>query len=732
MNRLILSEVKRIHEIMGLSSSNLIIESKSALIKDLLGDLVNRAMGAFDKNLIRGVGRISRETFEDRLNQVYNRLDQGLPLSPAERKFFSSVVQKVAPDIPTRLYNDFIGPSIDEIGKSIPSLGRANFERAIKNKKFSDDDVVKKMGDAYKIGQPDSLIPDMTLDDLMALRKFFKNDADEIIKPPKKRPTPPDDVTPEPKPDDVTPVDDVTTDLASTSDFINRNYDDIPGMTEKELERLSKLNRGGFTGLRKLQKSILDFFTSQDKKLDECIKLIRNYNSLNSQQQTDAFKRIQELLVDLTRSEKNILSDIDNFINKEIRPYMQTGGLETAMKIKSGDGWALAKSLMDGSLEKEYKEKFPTWFQRKGMLRNQLISVFSPFSWMRAMNKKYAKGGSYWDAVTNKWKDIVSGSDYAQFREYFKRGTTMSREQWQAYVKLKGLPAALANIPLEWAKSYLLYTTLITMYNFITGILSDVLDIQGEYPVLSGEKNKEWDELMKIDPSLKSNNSWISALQGIWTGAEGVTKYFLDSLSPGLGIPPLSFKLAYGFNELFRGTETREGIKETKDRFLNLLKSLSNWGEETVQAASEEIRDIETNIDYPSSEIGFRGWATANRKEFSGFSDITKRGHTLDGTIYYQIDPGKKGYVVYTPQVKNVYELKSLIPALEGNKSSIVRNPDGSFTETLSLNPNAPHITQDMVGDYIIDVKNGKAYYISALGKAIEPFELKQQTTNQQ
>ena len=86
MNRLILSEVKRIHELMGLSSSNLIIESKSALIKDLLGDLVNRAMGAFDKNLIRGLGRISRETFEDRLNQEW--LNSPLRDTEAREKIF--------------------------------------------------------------------------------------------------------------------------------------------------------------------------------------------------------------------------------------------------------------------------------------------------------------------------------------------------------------------------------------------------------------------------------------------------------------------------------------------------------------------------------------------------------------------------------------------------------------------------------------------------------------------
>ena len=759
MEQIILNEINRIHEIMGVSKKNILLEGKGGLISELLGDLVSRGVGAFERGAIRGLQRTSKEVFEERLSTIINRLESGLPISPTERSFLTGVIRNVAPDIPVRLFNDFIGPALDEISRGIPVLGRENFLRALRNPNYSDKDVVQRVGKTLKLGTKDSLIPDMTLDDLMALRKHFKpENADEAIPIPKKRKeggVTPDDATPEPQPnpddvtpppvddvtpppvDDVTPppVDDVTPNVADdlSPEYIRRTRENIPSLDAAYVARMSRNYRGFGSSLRKIRQYIIDTFTSVQDLQNECLQLMNDLNRLDPPDRVDALKRIDDLVDRIASKEIKLISDIEMWINVNIR---ERGDFATANKLTALPKWQKALALLSEKELKEWLEKYGTLWNRRGRMWTQFFKIITPGQWI---GKNLGRQGENWFIrVFKKWKDILWSSDeYKELRSYLATGQTKNWEALKDYARKRGVVKAGLSVGKEFLYNYAALTLVIAEAEWVRDLLAALLSGSSlkRYQWIVDNKNN----LDKLGINIDLNEllgtedtKGVSRVLHLLSGAINIIsdqtiRIYEEGKNMGFKMPGVILNLVDYYQSLKIDTvqEAQKAISELDERIQR--------GQQELQQQTENAEEQIQKIDYAATELGFKTWALASGKDFKGFSDLTKRGYTNDNKIYYQQISGKDGYVEYNPPITSVQQLLTSIPALSANKSTIVKNPDGSFTETLKVSPDAPHITPEIAGDYVIDIKpDGKAYYITVKGQPIQPFEVKQDTTNTQ
>ena len=80
MNKQIISEISRIHEIMGILPKLLVVEQKQGLV-DVGLNFLSQIMKGVDRGLIKLAPTITRETFEQSFRQILQRVEDGLPLS---------------------------------------------------------------------------------------------------------------------------------------------------------------------------------------------------------------------------------------------------------------------------------------------------------------------------------------------------------------------------------------------------------------------------------------------------------------------------------------------------------------------------------------------------------------------------------------------------------------------------------------------------------------------------
>jgi hypothetical protein len=390
--------------------------------------------------------------------------------------------------------------------------------------------------------------------------------------------------------------------VKKTENFIKYKPEQIPNhITTKEIKQLNRLNRGFFAKLQRIRQSVLDFFTSAEKITDDTIRLINSYDNLDANQKTDAFARIQENILTLTQKQKAIFKDIDNWIQKEIYPYNS----KLANELRSTNNWRTAESVFDGTWLKKYKEDFKGYGDRRKAMLKQLNQVFNPFSWTIKKSKKFAGPESdSWVAIwKDKWSKIIGGEEFKEFRSDFWFGHTKSQKQLESIATAKGWPKALLEIPKEWIQFYASITAAIAAYEMITGLISDVFDIQGDYPIVSKEKNQNWDKLMKIHPELGDSSEIEGVYGGLTTFVKGIFTYLMNSAKPDLGMPPLSFKLLNLFNDLTKSIETRESVITIKEKLLNLIeelrfykKDVGNKAEEVAQKAKKETEKVVNKI----------------------------------------------------------------------------------------------------------------------------------------
>ena len=625
-NKNILSEIYRIQELMSLEKKPLLSES---ILSVAARDLFERSLGLFEKGLLKGLPKITREVFENRMSTIVNRLENNLPLSPVERDFFSKIVSKVFPTLIGDAYNRTLIPLIQDLVQKNPELielGVENFERIISNKKFTDNEIVNALYDSYS-----PYIQGLTKDDLSAFRKLKTGQLGEgsVVKIPKARKTTTDVISKvdepiptelkvdEPIPtelrvDEPTPTDteidvDINSDSAQNEidNFLSKKYSDIPPLTKNQITKLIRLNEGFAYSLRQLRQQIKDWMTSNSKLMDEVIQLSANYSKLEPKEQVNVMKRINDLITQISKSDIRQFKYLQAWIDKEIRPY----DLNLSINLKNEDAYKMAVALSNDTTMKEYIEKYGSLMSRRSKMWIQLNKVINPASWLPKRMKKYSKGGavdSYWTNVGDKWKNIFKDDEFRELRAYFLTGQSKNTDALAEYYKKFGGKKLATSVLKEWGYTYLATVAILANLRLIRDFLGFIISDSELTKDLNWVKKAKAD-LEKIGVKVDfGENVPFNILETIIMGIGNEGLYLFDEAKYlRFKLPGIAANLADLFSELRNNPATKAGVTgalNTVNNAITVTEAEVNRLDTTIRTEVQQFRDERLPSSFTADE----------------------------------------------------------------------------------------------------------------------------------
>jgi hypothetical protein len=687
---------------MGISTKLLIKEQKQGLI-DVGLNFLSTIMKGLDRGLIKLGPTISREAFEQRITQILQRAENGLPLSPTEQALFGRVVSQVLPDLTKQSFEQSFIPSVREIANTIPSLGEINLLKVLRNPKASDEKVVNALWKAYGGGTKNPLIPNLTKEDLMAFRKMAMNDVrgsvDEtpINKLPKPRPTEAEDFvgpTPEePTPPDETRTDEVLPDETRTdidnTRYINRELGDIPHITPDEIERLMRLNKGFFKSLEKIRQYIIDSFTRTAQLQDEIALLARNFRDLNPEEQVATRSRIESLMSTISNRNSTAFDEIKTFLQNEIRPY----DLTTYSRLSSLDSFGRAEAILSKKSLDEWTKKYGTIRERRAKMWSAVLGeIINPAAWFGKNISKY--NGKWPIQVLNKWKDILwSGPEYRELRAYLATGQTKNWEMMTEYAEKMGGFRLRKSVAKELIYNYLLTAVIIAFAKYMRDCISFVLGdtLLADYLDWLAD-NKE--NLIKKGVTLDfgstgwtSLDSIINFVEGTFEiGGDALIRFGEESMNPKFKLPGLLTNFAAFYSRAKKDPTTLEKMRETVNRGDTLVREGVQQTDEFIKKETEKVE----NIKFKEDKTSFLTWCASKGllpSTQNSWDDVNKIGTTNDGKQYKLISDGSGFELVdQTPVTTNTEEIKNqlynhlkTIPSLNSSSTNKIGPNDKPY-----------------------------------------------------
>lgn len=540
MNKEIISEISRIHQLMGTS---LIIEADVVggfkSIADEILTYVSKKAGKFSDNVIDLVRKLKNATSEDEIIKLIAKL---INTNDELANIYIPKIMALIPDNEAKQIIELKTAMREQLQLGVPV---DNVRKAAKN--YIDKSVITPID---------------------GIKDIYKKELDDYLTSITKPPTPP--TPPKPKPKTVT-------------DVVGQTFDDVTPLTSKDLTALEKMYRqkglGGsfFKAMRQFSKKVKDMMSSSVTLMDETLSLIKEFSeTTNSATKVDLGRRIGDNLNTLTQKELVNKQIIDEWIDTNVFDY------KIKNKIKDLDGYKKAANLYDSTALKEWQQNYVSWSKRRSNLRKQLNSLLNPFSWFGENIAKW-EGSSKSAKVFNKWKSILNigeeGGKFSELRQWARYGQTQKWSGIKDYAEKFGWPKALLNVSKEMLFSYILLSAGLAFVDYVTDLTGNLVR---NVPYINDidaiqQQIKSWDEHMSGDEKTSEY-----PIEGFWLTVKNQAKYLGDEFS--------HFKNQF------------PGFYDELDRFLYLINT-SEISKESVEKITEEGEKVKKKLQQEKTKI---------------------------------------------------------------------------------------------------------------------------------
>jgi hypothetical protein len=388
----------------------------------------------------------------------------------------------------------------------------------------------------------------------------------------------------------------------------------ISELSDEYVNKLMKAYGGGwFRAFERFKLTILDMMTSEEKKIDEILSLIKTSKTITDdpEQYVALTKRLSDLFLDLTKTKKEnfiyITKWIDNNDSKKI--------LDNLIKTEETLGLEGYQKALRIANKKAYDELQMGWKklrQRRSEALDQLLTFINPANWFgKRLIDRYGDNGSFLGLqITNigkQWQDLLgfyktNKGDTKEISTRFERlrrelyfGSTKTSKEYKDVINNLGYKAYVPDRLMEYAYSIVVSTLVLSVLDFIREVLASTMFQYWDYANKNwewvSEQAKQWDE--KRDNNIASLNTEsskklartlnnltgekASAILGliglIHSGFQSVFSNFTGENSIPGWADDLTFFLGIDW---FKLLQSKDGIKETVDEIETRTDTIRN------------------------------------------------------------------------------------------------------------------------------------------------------------
>lgn len=555
MNKEIITEISRIHQLMGTS---LIIEAVGGFksIADEILTYVSKKAGKFGDDVTDLVRKLKNATNEGEITKLIGELIN------ANEELASIYLPKIMALIP-----DNEAKQIIELKKAMKGQldGGVPLDNVIfQAKKWIDKSVITPLD---------------------GIKNIYKKELDDYLTSIANPPTPPK--PPKPKPKTVT-------------DVAGQTFDDVTPLTSKDLASLEKMYRqkglgsSFFKTMRQFSKFIKDMMSSSVTLMDETLSLIKEFSETkNAATKADLGRRIGDNLNTLTQKELVNKKIIDEWIDTNVLDY------KIKAKIQSLEGYKKAANLYDNTALKEWQQNYQKLTNRRGKLLKQLNSMINPASWFGNSIKKF-DGSGYWSKVGNKWSKFFEGGfggDFGELKRWLITGQTQKWEGIKEYAKIYGPIKAGGNVTKEMLRSYILLTAFYSTLDYLSDFFGNEFrdsEMLNDY-VWMKNQIQQYDR--RIGSSTDSNTGY-APLDGLIDFIPDVVKVFWENLfTADTAIPGFTDDFFAFYNWFRKAKISKETIEEAKQTIESTKPKVKKAIEKTENVEAPKI-ELTSKIIY--------------------------------------------------------------------------------------------------------------------------------------
>lgn len=526
MNKEIITEISRIHQLMGTS---LIIEAEAVggfkSIADEILTYVSKKAGKFGDDVTDLVRKLKNATNEGEITKLIGEL---INSNEELARIYLPKIMALIPDNEAKQIIDLKKAMKGQLDAGVPV---ENVRQVAKN--YIDKSVITPLD---------------------GIKNIYKKEIDDYLTSITKPPTPPK--PPKPKPKTVT-------------DVAGQTFDDVTPLTSKDLTSLEKMYRqkglgsSFFKAMRQFSKNVKDMMSSSVTLMDETLSLIKEFSeTTNAATKADLGRRIGDNLNTLTQKELVNKKIIDEWIDTNVLDYKLKG------KIKELEGYKKAANLYDNTALKEWQQNYDKLSVRRGKLLTELNAMINPASWFGENINKF-KGSGYWSKVGDKWKKFFEGGfggDFGELKRWLITGQTQKWSGIEEYAKIYGPVKAGANVTKEMLRSYILLTAFYSTLDYLSDFFGNEFrdsEMLNDY-VWMKNQIQQYDR--RIGSSSDSNTGY-APLDGLIDFIPDVVKVFWENLfAADTAIPGFTDDF-FAFYDWFREAKiSKETIEEAKEQ----------------------------------------------------------------------------------------------------------------------------------------------------------------------
>jgi hypothetical protein len=590
MNKEIITEISRIHQLMGTS---LIMEAAGGF-KTIAAEIltyVSKKVGAFSNDVIDLIRKLKNATSEDEITKLISEL---INTNDELAKIYLPKIMALIPDNEAKQIikvKDFMRLQLKS--------GVPPDQISLLAKSWVDKNVITSLDGVIDI---------------------YKKELDDyLIFLQKNQSSPP---TPDPK-------------KPTVRDIYGKEWDDIEPLTSEEILELEKLYRSKgllgsfFKKMRIFAKNVNNMIISEVNLLDDTLSKIKTLDSeRNPASRVPLLQNIGENIKKLTQTQSDNKKMIDEWLNINVLDYK----LKEA--IRNTDGYKSAAGIMDNSSLTSWKENYKGLSERRGRLRTQLNSVFNPFSWSGKNLEKY--GGAW-----NKWKKIFSDDEFGELRRWFLTGQTQKWSGMKDYANKFDLPKTLANATKEQLYSYFMLTSVYALADYITDLLGSTL-IEYDWFEDNSWVRKQASGYYENVGYYKQDDT---VLQGSEIGAKIIWNYMINEINDlTISFPGLSDDMLKYFGWMnAEDPKSKENIEEIIRKFNDTKEKIKNEKEKIegeLEGGGQNPQPSPVQQNFTNDEEGFKKYI---KKEFNDNNPVisgTKDSFTYEG-VEFKYNNGK-------------------------------------------------------------------------------------------
>lgn len=525
MNKEIITEISRIHQLMGTS---LIIEAETVggfkSIADEILTYVSKKAGKFSDDVTDLVRKLKNATSEDEITKLIAKL---INTDDELAKIYLPKIMAMIPDNEANQIIELKKFWRDQIESGVPV---DNAKQMAKN--WIDKNVITPLD---------------------GIKNIYKKELDDYLTSINKSPTPPTPPKPNPK---------------TVTDVAGQTFDDVTPLTSKDLTALEKMYRqkglgsSFFKAMRQFSKKVKDMISSSVTLMDETLSLIKEFSeTTNAATKTDLGRRIGDNLKTLTQKELVNKKIIDEWIDTNVLDY------KLKDKIKNLEGYKKAANLYDNTALKEWQQNYDKLGVRRGKLLKELNTMINPASWFGENINKF-KGSGYWTKVGDKWSKFFQGGmggDFGELKRWLLTGQTQKWSGVKKYAEIYGPIKAGANVSKEIIRSYILLTAFYSTLDYLSDFFGNEFRDSETLNDYVWMKNQIQQYDRRIGSSSDSNTGY-APLDGLIDFVPDVVKVFWENLFTADTATPGFTDDFFAFYHWFREAKiSKENIEKVKE-----------------------------------------------------------------------------------------------------------------------------------------------------------------------